>query len=168
MRPGQRPQLGGQGEGQQEVFAGHLLFELALQPLLALMGLAVRTLAMTAGVRHEDLFVACGAFGLHPRAHRGAALLHRRQCVPLPRKYAVLVLRQKRGLEGVDEGGKPDHLTVPHVREKPFIKAFIRSMAFCPVLAVRCVYFAVVRIEWWPRIFCTSSRSTPASIRWVA
>jgi hypothetical protein len=37
-----------------------------------------------------------------------------------------------------------------------------------PVLEVRWVYLAVVRIEWWPRIFCTSSRSTPASIRCVA
>jgi hypothetical protein len=30
------------------------------------------------------------------------------------------------------------------------------------------VYLAVVRMLTWPRIRCNSSRSTPASSKWVA
>ena len=55
-----------------------------------------------------------------------------------------------------------------HEIANPSIKALMSSLALCPVRVVRWVYLAVLRIEWWPRIFCTSSRSTPASIRWVA
>ena len=63
--PGQGPQLRRQGEGQQKIVGGHLFVELALQPLLTLVVLAVGTIAMTAGVRHEGLVVALGALHLH-------------------------------------------------------------------------------------------------------
>src|SRR3990170_7105072 len=132
------------------------------------MGLKVRALAMTTGVRHEDLFVTRNALRLHFRTHRRAAVFHRAQGMLMAWQRARCILRQKRRLKGVDDGSEPDHLTSPHAMENRAIKALIRWEAFSPVLAVRCVYFAVVRIEWWPRIFCTSSRSTPASIRWVA
>ena len=37
MRPGRRPEFGGQGEGQQKALAGHLLLQLTFPPLLTLM-----------------------------------------------------------------------------------------------------------------------------------
>ena len=52
--------------------------------------------------------------------------------------------------------------------EKPLISSLIKCLAFWFVLHVRRVYLAVVKMLRWPRIFWTSSKSTPASIRWVA
>jgi len=49
--------------------------------------------------------------------------------------------------------------------EKFAINAWMAWSAFFVVVDVRWVYLLVVRMLWWPRIFCTSSRSTPASIR---
>jgi hypothetical protein len=148
MRPGQRPQLGRQGEGQEKMLAGHLLLELALQPLLALMVLAVRTVAMATGVRHEELFVTVATLRLHPWAERGATLLHGGQRPPLAREQAILVFCQQRRLEGFDDRCEADHLTAPHAMEKPFIKALMSRVALCPVWRVRWVYLAVVRMEW--------------------
>jgi len=37
MRPGQRPELGRQGEGEQEVLGRQLALQLSFQPLLALV-----------------------------------------------------------------------------------------------------------------------------------
>ncbi len=59
--PCQRPELLGQGERQETVLGRHLFLELTFQPLLALMVLAVRTVAMAAGMGHEKLAVALGA-----------------------------------------------------------------------------------------------------------
>ncbi len=61
MAPCQRPELLGQGESQEKILGGHLFVELTFQPLLALMVLAVRTVAMAAGMGHEKLAVALGA-----------------------------------------------------------------------------------------------------------
>ena len=61
MLPSQWPELLGQGEGQEKILGGHLFLELTFQPLLALMVLAVRTVAMAAGVGHQNLAVALGA-----------------------------------------------------------------------------------------------------------
>ena len=44
----------------------------------------------------------------------------------------------------------------------------IAWQAFWLVLLVRWVYLEVVRTLTWPRIFCSSMRSTPASSKWVA
>jgi hypothetical protein len=41
----------------------------------------------------------------------------------------VPILRQKVGLEGVDDFGQTDHLTCPQVMLKPSIRPLIRSMA---------------------------------------
>ena len=73
--PGQRPKLFWQSEGQQKILGGHLFVELPFQPLLALMMLAMRTIAMAAGMRDEDLFIAAVALRHHDGALRGAALL---------------------------------------------------------------------------------------------
>ena len=59
-------------------------------------------------------------------------------------------------------------MTAPQCSVKLLIKLLMRVLACSLVWLVRWVYRAVVRMEWWPRIFCTSSKSTPASIRCVA
>jgi len=74
MVPGQGPQLGRQGEGEQEVGGGHALLELALQPLLALVVLAMGAAAMAAGLGHQRLVVTIRAGSEHAGAERGAAL----------------------------------------------------------------------------------------------
>ena len=168
MAPGRPPQLGREGEGQQEVVARDQLVDLALQPLLALMVLAMGAGAVTAGVGDEALRVAGGALRLQAGAQRGTALLHGGQRLALAGQERVAVAGQELGLEGIDDGGQGDHCTAPHAIAKPSIRALMSWVALCPVWAVKWVYLAVVRIEWWPRIFCTSSRSTPASIRCVA
>ena len=53
MRPGQRPEFGRPSEGQEEVFGRDLLLQLPFQPLLALVVLAVRAMAMAAGMRDQ-------------------------------------------------------------------------------------------------------------------
>jgi len=47
-----------------------------LQPLLALMALAMGAVAMTAGMRHEALTVTVIALRQHHGTLRGTALLH--------------------------------------------------------------------------------------------
>ena len=74
MLPGQRPKFGRQGEGQQKILGGHLFVELSFQPLLALMMLAMGTIAMTAGMRDEDLFFAAVALRQQHRTLCGTAL----------------------------------------------------------------------------------------------
>ena len=73
MLPGQRPKFGRQGEGQQKILGWHLFVELPFQPLLAFMMLAMRAIAMAAGMRDEDLLFAAVALRQHHRALRGAA-----------------------------------------------------------------------------------------------
>ena len=65
MAPCQGLELFGQREGQQEIFGGHLFFELTFQPLLTLMMLAVWAVAVPAGVRHKDRAVTFCALCLH-------------------------------------------------------------------------------------------------------
>ena len=103
MLPGQRPQLGRQGKGQQEIVNRHLFFELAFQPLLALVMLTMGAVAMPAGVRHKDLTVTGGALRLHAWAERGTAGFHSGQCPLMTRQDRLPVLRQKPGLKGFDD-----------------------------------------------------------------
>ncbi len=83
MGKGQRAKFRRQGEGQQEVRAGHQRFQLPLQPELALMVLTVGTQPMAAGMGHEDLFFAVGTVRLHPGAERSPAGFHGRQRLAL-------------------------------------------------------------------------------------
>lgn len=92
-----------EGKGQQEIVNRQLLFELALQPLLVFVILAMGAVAIPTGVRHKDLPVTGGALCLHAQAVRGAAGLHGSQCAPMTRQDHIPVLRQKPGLEGLDE-----------------------------------------------------------------
>jgi len=65
MPPCQRPELRRQCESQKKILGGNLFLELTFQPLLAFMVLAVRTVAMGAGMRHENLAVALRALRQH-------------------------------------------------------------------------------------------------------
>jgi len=76
MAEGQAPEGHRQGEGHQEVGAGHQPLELALQPLLAFVVLTMRATAMPARMRHQDLVVTVDALGQHRRTRRGTAVLH--------------------------------------------------------------------------------------------
>ncbi len=103
MPPCQRPQLLGQGESQQEILGGHLFIQLALQPLLTLVVLAVGTVAVTAGVGYEDVVVALAALCLHQGTERSTAGLHGGQRPAMARQDRPLILRQKVGLERLDD-----------------------------------------------------------------
>jgi hypothetical protein len=54
MGGGQPPEFGRQGEGDQEIIRRHQSPGLPFQPLLALVMLAIRAVAMAAGVRHQN------------------------------------------------------------------------------------------------------------------
>ena len=69
------------------------------------------------------------ALHLHLRAGLGAALLHRRQGAQVFRPESIPVEFPQIRFEGLDDCGKPDHLTRPQSMLKPFIKPLIRSMA---------------------------------------
>ena len=103
MTPCQGAELFWQGKGQQEVLGRQLFFELAFEPLLALMMLAVRAVAMTAGVWHELTVVTRGALRQHQRTLGRAAALHRRQCLALARQNRLMIAREKLGFKGFDD-----------------------------------------------------------------
>jgi len=93
------------------------------------MVLTVRAVAMAAGVGHQFLMRASGAFDLHHGAGLRAALFDGRERSIVVRRESVPVLRQEVGLEGVDDASQADHLTFPQVMPKPSIRPWIRSMA---------------------------------------
>lgn len=103
MLPGQRAQFFGQGEGQQKIRGRHLFFELAFQPLLALMMLAMGATAMAAGMRDEDLFFAAVALRQHHRTLRGSALFQGGQGFALAGQQRVLISRQEFGFKALDD-----------------------------------------------------------------
>ena len=148
VRPRQGTKFRGHGEGQQKVRTGDLTLELALQPLLALVMLAMRTRAMATRVRHEVPILTRFALHLHARAARGTTVLHRVQGPALAGQQLAAVAGQQVRLEGADDRCHRNHRTAPQVISKAAINASIRSMARWPVRSVRWVYLAVVRIEW--------------------
>jgi hypothetical protein len=116
-------------EGQQKVLGGHLLHHLALQPLLTLVVLTVRTMAMATGMRHPFLMRTFAALDLHHGTGLCAAVFHRRDGSIVFRPESVPVLRQEVCLEGFDNGRQAHHLTVPQAMLKPSIKPLMRSRA---------------------------------------
>jgi hypothetical protein len=114
MPPRQFAQLRRQGEGEHEIAFRHLQPDLPLQPLLALVMLAMRTTAVPARMRHEALFVAGAAVREHARRHGSAAMLHGRERLPLAGQNRVPVLVQGCRLKAGDDRGQGNHLTVPH------------------------------------------------------
>ena len=129
VRPGERPEFGRQGEGQQKVLGRDLLLHLAFQPLLTLMMLTVRAMAVAAGMRHQLLLRASRALDLHHGAGLGAAVFHRRQGSIVVGRESIPVLRQEVSLEGVDDGSQPDHVTFPQAMPKPSMRPLMRSRA---------------------------------------
>jgi hypothetical protein len=64
----QSPQLRRQGKRDHKVITRHLFFQLILNPHLRFMMLAMRTVAMTAGMRNKRLMVTVDTADLHNRA----------------------------------------------------------------------------------------------------
>jgi len=118
MRPGQRPEFGRQSKRHQEILGRHLLLHQTFQPLLTLMVLAMRAVAVTAGMRYQRLMLAAGAFDLYLQARLRAAVFQRRLGTMMLGPESVPVLRQDVGPEGFDHGSQPDHLTFPQSMEK--------------------------------------------------
>ena len=139
MLPGQRPEFGGQGEGHQEVVAGHQPLGLLLDPALALKVLAVRATAVAAGVRHGELLLAARALREHPGGHAGAAVRHGVQGLPVAGQQGLVILRQEGQREALDEGCQRDHFTAPQPMAKRAIKASMRASASSWVWQVRWV-----------------------------
>jgi hypothetical protein len=127
--PDERPQLRRHGEGEQEVLGRHLPGELALEPLLALVVLAGRAVAMTAGMGHALVMGTFAAVDLHRRARLRAAVFHRGQRAVVLGPQPLAVLRAEVTLEGVDDGGEADHLICPQLTPKPSIRPLMRSKA---------------------------------------
>ncbi len=61
MAAGQRAQLGGQGEGEQEVMSGQQQLTLLFEPLIGLLILTLGTMAVLAGVIAETLLLTLRA-----------------------------------------------------------------------------------------------------------
>ena len=119
--------------------AGTCLLELAFDPLLALVVLAVRAVAMAARMWHQRLMLAFAAFDLHLWAGLRAAVFHRREGLSVHGAELGSVLREELRLEGVDGRSEADHLTIPQAMVNPSIRALMRSMAWCLVWSVRWV-----------------------------
>lgn len=139
MAPGQIAQLRRQGEGEQEMAARHLLPDLPFQPLLAFVMLAVRAIAMAAGVGHQTLFVTGTARRQHARRHGRAAVLHGGQRLALAGQQGGRILPKGVRFEAADDVGEGNHLTVPHWIEKRLIRALMRALAWSLVWLVRWV-----------------------------
>lgn len=73
--PGQRTELGGQGERDHEVIAGNQLFQLLIYPALRLMCLTMRAMAMPAGMWQKALLRAVVTGKLHLGTHAASARL---------------------------------------------------------------------------------------------
>jgi len=112
--PGERAKLGRKGEGKQEVLCGKLPGELAIEPALAVVVLAVGAVSVAAGMGHESVVIALGAGGVHLGAGLGAAELDGGQGAGVFGTQAFAVLSDKRGLEALDDRGETDHLSLPH------------------------------------------------------
>jgi hypothetical protein len=75
--PGQGTQSFGQSEGQHKILGWQLFVELSFQPLLAFIVLAMRTIAMSTGMRDENLFFTATAKRRHDWALSGSTLFQR-------------------------------------------------------------------------------------------
>ena len=83
MLPNQGAQFSRHGERDQEVAARYQSLCLALNPALALKVLAVRTIAVTTGMRHDALFTAVATLRQQAWPQAGATVLHDTQGLAL-------------------------------------------------------------------------------------
>ena len=146
--PCQIAQLSGKRKGQHKIFCGNLFLQLFADPFLCLMVLTMGAVTMPAGVWHKGLM----------------ALIALR----CPGQQASLISLDKILLVYFKNRGQTDHDMRPQLMLKLSIILLICPSARCEVQSVRWVYRAVVITLTCPNIFCSSSRSTPASSRWVA
>ncbi|EXI77754.1 MAG: hypothetical protein AW12_03089 [Candidatus Accumulibacter sp. BA-94] len=116
VRRGESAPLGRQREGQQEVVGRNQALHLTLQPLLALVVLAVRTKAMAAGVRNELVVGTVAALNLHHRAGRAAAIAQGREGTKLLEAQPAAKLCQEVRFELADDRAETDHRGVPSAR----------------------------------------------------
>lgn len=128
-----------QGEADHEVVARQLFRLLAFDPLLRFVGLAVRTTAVSAGMRDVLGVQAIGTLHLHARAQGVAAGFKGRQGAQLTRQERGCVLAQEVGFKRVDDVSEPDHLTLPQSMAILSIRALMRSMALSLLVLVRWV-----------------------------
>ena len=91
--------------------------QLAFQPLLALVVLTVRAVAMAAGMRNQFLVIAVLALDLHHRARRTAATANRRNRPQLLEAQPVAKLRHEVGFEFANDGREADHRGAFRARE---------------------------------------------------
>jgi hypothetical protein len=168
--PGKIPDLFGEGKGDQIVLGRQPLAQLILGPLLVFMVLAMGTVPVATGMWNIDLFsaVVIGTLCQHVRTVPLSALHHGLQGLFMAWQDIFLVSIKKAILEFVDDRGEQNHLTPPHVMSKVLASVLTAWRALFLVLDVRWVYLEVVRTLTWPRIFCNSMRSTPASSICVA
>jgi hypothetical protein len=136
--PGQFPELGRQGKGDQEIPGWQPLVQLVVDPLIVFMVLAVGTTAMTAGMRDIGL-LPTGTLGKHMGAMRLPALFHNRKSFPVAWQNRVGVALEERILELTDNLGEQYHLTPPHVRGKSLISVLMAWRRLLPVVLVRWV-----------------------------
>jgi hypothetical protein len=129
MGPGQRPELGRQGEREQEIRARHLALQLSFQPLLAVVVLTVWAVTVAAGMRNQAAVLALRALQLDLRARVGAALAQGGQRPQVLGAEPVTVLRQEIRFEGLDDLREADHLSAPQAMENRSIRALMRSRA---------------------------------------
>lgn len=129
MRPGQRPELGRQGESEQEVRGRYLARQLSFQPLLAVVVLTVRAVTVAAGMGNQAAVLALRALQLDLRAGVRAALPQGGQRPQVLGAESVTVLRQEIRFEGLDDLREADHLSAPQAMENPSIRALMRSRA---------------------------------------
>ena len=103
MLPCQRSKCLRQGKSQQKIFSRHLFLELTFQSLPAFMVLAVRTMAMTTRMWHENLVLARSALCQHLGTGCCAAILHGRERLEMRRENPILVLCQELSFKGFDD-----------------------------------------------------------------
>jgi len=99
VRRSESAPLGQQREGQQKMVGRDQALHLTLQPLLALVALAVRAKAMAAGMWNEVVVSTVAALDLHHRARRAAAVAQRREGPKLLAAQPVAKLRHEVRLE---------------------------------------------------------------------
>ncbi len=131
------------------------------------MVLAMGTVPVAAGMWDIDLFsaVMIGTLCEDVGAMFFSALLHGLEGLFMAWQDSIAVEVKKAILELVDNRGEQNHFTPPQLISKLFARVLMAWEALFAVVEVRWVYLEVVRTLTWPRIFCSSMRSTPASNR---
>lgn len=125
MLPDQIAELLRNREGDQKVLRRQLFLELAFEPLLRLMVLAVRATAVPARMRRELMLLAIGALCQHLGACWPTAGFQGAEGLALRGQQRLTVMRQELGFKFGDDRGKRDHLTRGQSMEKPLIKVLM-------------------------------------------